>query len=175
MYVFSTFVSFFSAAQLCIAWKCQRQFHFFNKSLLWQTLGNKNSWAGGNIHAPISNMLSKLQRNLHLHCFWWSNLTTREKVAGFFRKYKILLWMFLLDLLKVQNAPRPCKSMYSLCCSHNSPVCPRERQSHKVDAVVGMHKFSSVLTILLSLNNLFPKCTLIAQHLFATTVIRSVL
>lgn len=83
--------------------------------------------------------------------------------------------MFLLDLFKVQNAPWPCKSMYSLCCLPNSPVCPKERQNHKVDAVVRMHKFSSVLTILLSLNNLFPKWTLIAQHLPATTLIRSVL
>lgn len=171
----STFVSFFSAAQLRIAWKCQRQFHFFNKRLLWQTLRNKNSWAGENIHALVSNMLSKLHRNPHLHCFWWSNLTTREKVAGFFRKYKILLWMFLLDLLQVQNAPWPCKSMYSLCCLHNSPLCPRERQSHKVDVVGGMHKFSSVLTILLSLNHLFPKWALITLHLSATSLVRSVL
>lgn len=148
---------------------------FFTKRLLWQTLGNKNSWAGENIHALISNMLSKLHRNPHLHCFWWSNLTTREKVAGSFRKYKILLWIFLLDLLKVQNAPCPCKSMCSLCCLHSSPLCPRERQSHKVDVAVGIHTFSSVSTILLSLNHLFPKWTLIAQHLSATTLIRSVL
>lgn len=83
--------------------------------------------------------------------------------------------MFLLDLLQVQNAPWPCKSMYSLCCLHNSPLCPRERQSHKVDVVVGMHKFSSVLTILLSLNNLFPKWALITLHLSATSLVRSVL
>lgn len=107
MYALSTFVSFFNTVQLSIAWKCQRQFHFFNKRLVWQILGNKNSWAGENIHALIANVLSKLHRNPHLHYFWWSNLTTREKVAGFFRKYKILLWMFLLYLLEVQNVPWP--------------------------------------------------------------------
>lgn len=175
MHPLPSFVSFFRAMQLCIGSKCQRQFHFFAKRLLWQTLGSKNSWAGENIHALLSNVLSKLHRNSHLHCFWWSNLTTREKVAAFFRKYKILLWIFLLDLLKVQNAPCPCRSMYFLCCLHNSPLCPRERQSHKVDVAVGVHKFSSVLTVLLSLNHLFPKWTLIAQHLSATTLIRSVL
>jgi len=43
------------------------------------------------IHALISNALSKHHRKPHLHCFWWSHLTPRDIVAGFFRKHKILL------------------------------------------------------------------------------------
>lgn len=50
---------------------------------------------------------------------------------------------------------------------------PRKRQSHKVDVVTRMHKFASILTILFSLNHLFPKRALMSQHLSATTLIRS--
>lgn len=143
---------------------------FLYKRLLWQTLGNKNSWAGEKIHVLLSNVLSKQHRKPNLYRFW-SHLTSKDTVAGFFRKY--CSEFFLMIYSKSRTLSSPANQCIS-CTACKAPHCAlRKRQSHKVDVVTRMHKFASILTILFSLNHLFPKGTLIAQHLSATTLIRS--
>lgn len=96
-------------------------------------------------------------------------LTSKDTVARFFRKYCSEFFPKIYSKSRTVSSPaNQCIS----CTACTAPHCAlRKRQSHKVGVVTRMHKFASILTILFALNHLFPKWTLIAQHLSATTLI----